>query len=69
MAQRGYEINVQTRNGKSYFNTILVRMTDRQPGIVEGQAVIVMALRTDRNTIVEPGGACGPLIPIPEDDL
>lgn len=69
LTQRGYEINVQTRNGESYFNTILVRMADRQPGIVDGQAVIVMALRTDRNTIVEPGGMCGPLIPISEDQL
>lgn len=68
LAQRGYEINVQTRNGEPYFNTILVRMADRQPGIADGQAVIVMALRTDRNTIVEPGGVCGPLIPILEED-
>jgi hypothetical protein len=65
---RGYDVNLQSRNGEPYFNTVLVRVRDRLPGIVDGQPVLVVAERTDRASALV-AGDCPVLVPIPESDV
>lgn len=65
---RGYDVNLQARDGEPYYNTVLLRTADRIPGIIDGQPVLLVGVRTDRTTAIS-AGECPALVPIPEEDI
>ena len=65
---RGYDVNLQARDGEPYFNTVLVRTPDRILGITDGQPVLVVGIRADRTSAIS-AGECPALVPIPEADV
>jgi hypothetical protein len=67
-ATRGYEVNLRTRNGEPYFESILVLAEERAPDRPDGIPVLVYGARTDRARVVAPG-PCDPLHEIREADV
>jgi hypothetical protein len=65
---RGYDVNLQARDGEPYHNTVLVRTQDRIPGITDGQPVLLVGERTDGTSAIREGD-CPALVPIPEADV
>ena len=64
---RGYDVNLMTRNGKTYHETLFLRTAERIAGVREGEYVLVVAEATDRSLVVVPG-RCPALVPITEEE-
>ena len=65
---RGYDVNLQARDGEPYFNTVLVRTPGRVRGITDGLPVLVVGIRADPTSAIS-AGECPALVPIPESDV
>jgi hypothetical protein len=66
---RGYDVNV-TRpiSERSRFNTYLLNVEARVPGITDGMPVLLIGERTDANARLVPG-LCPGLTPVSEEEV
>ncbi len=65
---RGYDINIThtLTPGAPFMDIGFLRIDDQVPGITPGDAVLLVAERTERNNRLFTPGPCVPLVGIPE---